>query len=244
MAEVEIHADATFDEPTLIEGLPGAGLVGKIAADHLVEELDLEWVGSCYCDGLPQVSVYRGESMETMPPVRIYGDDDRELLVLQSDVPVSPSQASAFTDCLVGWLESESVFPVFLSGLPEEKGEVPGVYGIATGDGADRLADTDVTPPEQGGLISGPTGALVHAANKRDLDGVALIAQSEVQFPDPEAARAVIRRAIEPLIGVDIETDTLVERAEEIRAARERLAQQVHEGDDESTKATAIRGFQ
>ena len=234
MAEVDMHADVTFDEPTLIEGLPGAGLVGKIAADHLVEELDLEWVGSCYCDGLPEVAVYRGESMETMPPVRIYGDEERDLLVLQADVPVSPSQASAFTGCLVGWLESESVFPVFLSGLPEEKSDVPGVYGIATGDGADRLADTDVTPPEQGGLISGPTGALVHAANKRNLDGVALIAQSEVQFPDPEAARAVIRRAIEPL----------VERAEEIRAARERLAQQVHEGDDESTKATAIRGFQ
>ena len=225
-------------------GWHGTGPVKTVAKVHLVEELDLEWVGSCYCDGLPEVAVYRGESMETMPPVRIYGDEERDLLVLQADVPVSPSQASAFTGCLVGWLESESVFPVFLSGLPEEKSDVPGVYGIATGDGADRLADTDVTPPEQGGLISGPTGALVHAANKRNLDGVALIAQSEVQFPDPEAARAVIRRAIEPLIGIDIETDTLVERAEEIRAARERLAQQVHEGDDESTKATAIRGFQ
>ncbi|MDZ7747391.1 MAG: PAC2 family protein [Halobacteriales archaeon] len=244
MAEVEIHADVTFDEPTLIEGLPGAGLVGKIAADHLIDELEMEWLGSCYCDGLPQVSVYRGGSMETMPPVRIYGDESRDLLVLQADVPVSPSQASAFTGCLVAWLESESVFPVFLSGLREEKGDVPDVYGIATGDGADRLADTDVTPPEQGGLISGPTGALVHDANKRDIDGIALIAQSEVQFPDPEAARAVLTRAIEPLTGIDIETDSLVEHAEEIRAARERLAQQVHESDDESTKATRIRGFQ
>ncbi|MFB6117529.1 proteasome assembly chaperone family protein [Halosegnis sp.] len=244
MAHVELHAELTADEPTLVEGLPGAGLVGKIAADHLVETFDMEWVGSCFCDGLPKVAVYRPDDTTTMPPVRLYEDADRDLLVLQSDVPVSPSQASAFTECLVGWLEREAVFPLFLSGLPEEKSDVPGVYGIATGGAADRLAATDVTPPREAGLISGPTGALVHEAGARDLAAVALIAETEARFPDPEAARAVLVDGIAPLAGIEVETDALVERAEEIREARQRLAKQMEEAGDESTEATPIRGFQ
>lgn len=244
MAEVEIHSDLEFDAPALVEGLPGAGLVGKIAADHLVEAFDMEWIGSCFCDGLPQVAIYRAQDTATMPPVRLYGDSDRDLLVLQSDVPVSPTQAASFTDCLIGWLEEEGVFPVFLSGLPGEKDGIPSVYGIATGNAGARLRDIDIAPPTEAGLISGPTGALVHAAGERKLDGVGLIAETEARFPDPEAARAVLLNGIGPLLNIDVETDTLVERAEEIREARERLVEQMSDGGDESTEATPIRGFQ
>lgn len=244
MAHVDVFADIDVGGATLVEGLPGAGLVGKIATDHLIDAFDMEWVGSCFCDGLPKVGVYRSGSTETMPPVRIYADRERDLLALQSDVPVSPTQSSAFTDCVTAWLESENVFPVYLSGLPGEKDGVPSVYGIATGDAGERLTAADIDPPNEGGLISGPTGALVHAAAERGLDGAALITETEAQFPDPEASRAVITHGIEPLTGVDVETDALVDKAEEIQEARERLAEQVQDGGDDSTEATPIKGFQ
>ena len=244
MAHVDVHADLELDSPTLVEGLPGAGLVGKIAADHLVEQFDMEYVASCFCSGLPRVAVYRADSAETMPPVRIYADETHDLLVLQSDVPVSPSQASEFAGCLTSWFLEADVFPLFLSGLPEEKDGVPEVYGIATGDAGDRLADTGISPPDEAGLVSGPTGALLHEANVQGLSAVGLIAQTEAKFPDPEAARAVITQGIQPLVGVEIETDSLVEQAENIRQARERLARQIQDGGDESSEAKPIRGFQ
>lgn len=244
MANVDIHAPFEMSDPTLVEGLPGAGLVGKIAADHLVEQFDMEWVGSCFCDGLPRVAVYHPNSAETMPPVRIYADETHDLLVLQSDVPVSPTRASAFTDCVVSWFESQGVFPVYLSGLAGEKDGVPALYGIGTGDGAARLETAGIEPPTEGGLVSGPTGALIHAANERDIDSVGLIAETEAQFPDPESARVVLKHGIAPLVGIEVDTSELVDRAEEIREARERLAQQVQDGGDDSTEATSIKGFQ
>jgi uncharacterized protein len=244
MAQVEVHTPFEMDEPTLVEGLPGAGLVGKIATDHLVETLDMEWVAACHCDGLPKVAVYRAGSATTMPPVRVYADEAHDLLALQADVPVSPTQAADFTDCVTAWLESEGVFPVYLSGLPEEKDGVPGVYGIATGDGGARLEAAGIDPPAESGFVSGPTGALVHTANARGLDGAGLVVETEARFPDPEAARALLVDGVEPLVGIDVDTDALVEHAEEIRKARERLARQVQEGGDDSTEATAIRGFQ
>jgi uncharacterized protein len=244
MAHVDVHADLDLDSPTLVEGLPGAGLVGKIAADHLVEQFEMEWVASCFCEGLPRVAVYRTGHADTMPPVRLYADAERDLLVLQSDVPVSPSQANEFAGCLTGWFDANDVFPLYLSGLPEGYDEVPELYGIATGDATARLEAADITPPDEAGLVSGPTGALLHEANVRDLPAIGLIAETEAQFPDPTAAQKILTKGIEPLTGIEVETDSLVEQAEKIRKARERLAKQVHEADDESTEAKPIRGFQ
>ena len=58
MAHVEIHRDdIELDAPTLVEGLPGVGLVGKLAADHLVDALDMVHYGTARCDGLPEIAV-------------------------------------------------------------------------------------------------------------------------------------------------------------------------------------------
>jgi len=244
MAHVEELIDVSLSEPTLVEGLPGRGLVGKITVDHLVGTFDMEYVAGVHCDGIPNVAVYHGDSADVLPPVRIHADEERDLMALQSDVPVSPSAAEEFAGCVTNWLESHEVFPVYVSGLAEEKETPPAVYGIATGGGGSRLEAADLSPPGQGGVVSGPTGALINAASEAAFDSVGLIAQSDPQFPDPEAARAVIESGIEPLAGIDAETDALVERAEEIRKVREEMAKQVRQADDASTEAQPIRGFQ
>ncbi|MEF8841809.1 MAG: PAC2 family protein [Haloarculaceae archaeon] len=244
MAHVEELADVSLSEPILVEGLPGRGLVGKIAVDHLVETFDMDYVAGVHCDGIPNVAVYHGGSSEVLPPVRIHADEERDLLALQSDVPVSPSTAEEFAGCVTGWLGSHDVFPIYVSGLAEEKEAPPAVYGIATGAAGSRLEAAGISPPGGGGVVSGPTGALVNAASEAEFDAVGLIAQSDPQFPDPEAARAVIENGIEPLTGVDADTDALVEHAEEIRKVRERMAKQVQQAEDASSEAHPIRGFQ
>lgn len=246
MAHVRVEGDTTLSEPVLVEGLPGAGLVGKIAADHLVDSFDMTYHAGVHCEGLPDAVVYHPDSRELVPPVRLYADGERDLLVLQSDVPVSPSRAGEFAGCVTGWVADNDALPVYLSGLPEEKepDQVPRVYGVATG-GVDGLLDgTDVGPPPEGGLVSGPTGALLSAAARREVGALGVIAETEARFPDPEAARAVLKRAIEPVAGVEVETDTLVDRAEEIRRAKERIARQIQEGGDESSEAQPLRMFQ
>jgi len=246
MARVQIvDDDVKLDSPVLVEGLPGAGLVGKIAADHLVETYDMTYYGALRCEGLPRIAVYEKGSTAVKPPVRLYADGERDLVVLQSDVPVSPEQASEFAGCVTGWLDSNGVFPLYLSGLAEEKSEVPELYGIATGAGAARLEVADAQPPRDGGMVSGPTGALLHRAAETGLDAVGLVVQTEPRFPDPEAARVLLESGIAPIAGIDVDTDRLVEQAGEIQEARERLAERLQEANrDESTQAQTIRGFQ
>ncbi|MFQ3319939.1 MAG: hypothetical protein ACI8UR_002273 [Natronomonas sp.] len=245
MAHVQVHAEGVeLDSPTLVEGLPGAGLVGKIAADHLVDEFDMTYFGTVHCDGLPEVAVYHTDQTDLMPPVRLYADEERDLLVLQSDIPVSPTEASGFADCVTSWLDENDVFPLYLSGIPEERDGIPEMHGVSTGDAADIVTDAGIEPPREGGVITGPTGALLSRAGQVDLDSVGLVVQTQPQFPDPEAARVLIKSGIEPITGIDVDTQQLVERADEIQDAREELAKRLHEAEDESTQANPIRGFQ
>jgi uncharacterized protein len=134
-----------------------------------------------------------------------------------------------------------------MSGLPHQKqpDEIPSLYGVATGDAGERLDDHDVDTPTERGAISGPTGALLHEASARGLDAVGLVVQTDPQFPDPEAARILVEHGIGPLTGVEVDTDQLVERAEEISDQKEQLAQRMGEADpDESSQAQPLRMFQ
>jgi len=243
MAHVEVHREVDLDAPTLVEGLPGVGLVGKLAADHLVEAFDMVHYGTARCDGLPEIAVYSEGDPTVRSPVRLYADPDRELLVLQSDAPVSPEAAESFAGCIVDWFREQAVTPVFCSGMPSERETAPSVYGVATGDGASLLSDAGIDAPAESGAITGPTGALVHETGRVGLTSVGLVVEADPQFPDPEAAAALLAEGIGPLTDTEVDTASLAEQAEEIRQTKAQLAQQMQGGGEASTSARPL-GFQ
>jgi uncharacterized protein len=199
MAHVSIHReDLSLDTPTLVEGFPGVGLVGKIAAGHLVAAYDMAHYGTIHCDGLPEIAVYTEGDPTVRGPVRLYADTERDLLVLQSDAPVSPAAADSLGSCLIEWFQSHNVTPIFLSGMPAEKGGVPDVYGIATGDGSQLLSDADIEAPNEPGAVTGPLGSF------------------------------------------EGDTEALIEQAEEIGQAKEKLAKQMREANEDSTSARPL----
>ena len=245
MTNISVREAVDLTDPSLVEGFPGVGLVGKIAADHLVEEFDMTHYANVHCDSLPKVAVYREGDAELQPPVRIYADGDRDLLVLQSDVPVGPDAASQLATCLAGWYDDLSVRPIYLSGIPEEKDEEPpALYGLGVGGGIDAVSDAGIEAPNEAGLVSGPTGVLLNDAVESGRTAVGLVVESDPRFPDPEAARVLIKDGIEPLTDIDVPVDHLVERTEQIREAKERLAKRMQDAGDESTQARPIGMYQ
>lgn len=246
MGQIQTHdGELDLDEPTLVEGFPGVGLVGKIATDHLIEALDMEYYASVRCQGLPRIGVYRAGKRTVKPPVRIYASEAENLLALQSDVPIGASAVENVAGCVTSWMVNEGVSPIYLSGFPAEREDDPSLFGIATGAGSDRLADSGVDAPTGDGAVSGPTGALLNRAAQLDIDGIGLIVESNPQFPDPEAARVLIEEGVSPLAGIDVDVGDLLDRTEEIRSQRERLAQRMGElGEEESSQAKPMQMFQ
>jgi len=246
MANITVRTSVTLDAPMLVEGLPGVGLVGKLATDHLVDQLEMTHVASVGCAGLPRVAVYREDRRTLQPPVRLYADEEHDLLALQSDVPVSPSSATEFVGCLTDWIADRDATPLYLSGLASqhETDEPPAVFGAATGDGGQLLEEVGLDLPPESGVVSGPTGALLDEAGRRDLAALSLVVESDPRFPDPEAARQLLVEAIQPLTGVEVDTDTLIEQAEQIQDQKEQLAARMRQAEDESSRAQPLRMFQ
>jgi uncharacterized protein len=109
MAHVKERMDVDLDDPVLVEGLPGVGLVGKIAADHVVDEFDMDLYATVHCESLAPVAVYHDGGRDVRAPVRIYAAPEADLLVLQSDVPVNKEAVREFADCFTTWLADVEV---------------------------------------------------------------------------------------------------------------------------------------
>ena len=185
--------------------------------------------------------MYREGDAALQPPVRIDADGDRDLLVLRSDVPVGPDAAGELAACLSGWFDDLGVTPIGLSGIPEEtEASPPALYGLGIGAGVDAVSDAGIDAPDETGVVSGPTGVLLNDAVESGRTAVGLVVESDPRFPDPEAARVLIKEGIEPLTGVDIPVDHLMERAEQIRSAKERLAKRIQDASQESTQARPL----
>ncbi|WP_435551897.1 proteasome assembly chaperone family protein [Natrinema sp. CGMCC1.2065] len=248
MAGIRVHGESVaLEDPTLVEGFPGVGLVGKIATDHLIEQLEMEYYASVGCEGLPRIGVYREGDRTARPPVRLYVDEEHDLLALRSDAPISAKAVETVADCLTGWIVEQEATPLYLSGLPAERenGERPDLYGIATGDAGERLEDTDVATPPEDGVITGPTGALINRAAHEDYGSLGFVVECNHRFPDPEAASVLLEEGVAPVTGLEIDVSELVDRAEEIRAKREQLAQQMQAiAQEESSQAQPLRMYQ
>lgn len=153
---------------------------------------------------------------------------------------LSAINAPTFAADVTEWLRDRNALACYLTGFPSnrEPDATPDVYGISAGDGDACLHDAGVEPPSEGGMISGPAGALLSHAQQQDLDAVGLVVETDPRFPDPLGARTLIEEGIAPMTGIDIDTDPLVEQAEEIMDAREQLAQRMQQAaQHESSQA-------
>jgi uncharacterized protein len=244
MVEVTVlDGEADLEEPILIDGLPGAGLAGKIATDHVVSELEMVHYADVSGEDLPAAAVFEADDPAVKAPVRLFADAENDLLALRSDVPVSALDAPGFAASLTDWLAERDARPVYLSGFPanREPDTVPEVVGVAVGDGQQLLAEANIEAPGRRGLVSGPGGALLSMAREQDLPAAGLIVETDPRFPDPQGARALIEGGIAPIAGVEVDTSPLVERAEEIMGQREQLAERMREAaDHESSQARSL----
>ena len=247
---VEIRTTDDSVDPsgtTLIEGMPGVGLVGKIATDHIIDRLDMEQFAEVRGDGIPPVTVFDSEERGVNPPIRLYIDPDEELVALRSDVPVHVMDAPLFAERLTEWVVENDVLPIYLGGLAAERDadEVPAVEGIGVCDGKRALEDEAIPAPDEGGMISGPCGALLSDAADENADAVGLMVDTDPRFPDPQGAHALIKRGINPVADIDVGTERLVEEAEEIMEQRKELAKRMQQAEQhEASEVSRTAMFQ
>jgi len=240
-ARFERETDIRAESPTLIEGLPGLGMVASIAVDQITSQLELNYHGNIRSDALPPVAAFdKGRVRDT---IRVYAGRDPSVMTLQSDIPIPPNAIEALSGCVHQGLAEEFDRAVFLAGAPAESEEQIGeVSGIATSDETEsELTDAGIELAEESGAIGGVTGGLVADCYHNDVPAAVLIVRCDPRLPDPGAARAVIENALEPLVEFDVDTSELEEQAEEIQKQKQQIARQLQQMQQQESQTLQSR---
>lgn len=241
--EVEAVAEVEVDDPVLVEGLPGVGHVGKLAAEHLVEELDSELVRRVHSQHFPPQVGLDEDAEATLACAEFYAvhNDERDLLVLVGDHQATEAVghyrlAETFLDVAESFGVSEVLA---LGGVPTgEIVEEYDVIGAATANAArDGYLDAGVTFPgdEPEGGIVGTSGLLLGLGARRDMEATCLMGRTSGYVVDPKSARAVLE-IIESVLGVTVDFTSLEERAEEMEEVVSEIQQM--QGEDENFDPT------
>ncbi|GAB7089818.1 proteasome assembly chaperone family protein [Halorubrum luteum] len=245
MNDIEIDEVATpaLDDPVLIEGLPGVGHVGKLAAEHLLEEFDGELVRRVYSTEFPpQVNVDdEGTTELTCAEFHAVETPGSDLLVLTGDHQAGTNAGHyALTSTFLDVAEEFGVERAFaLGGVPT--GELVEEYtvlgAVSTPEIKDGLTDAGVEfrPDEPAGGIVGVSGLVLGLGDRRGMASACLMGETSGYLVDPKSARAVLE-ILETLLEFEVGYDSLEERAEEMEEVIGKI-QEMQEGpaaaDDE-----------
>jgi uncharacterized protein len=228
----------TTTTPTLIEGLPGHGLVAAIAVDQITKQLELPHYGNIISEAFPPVASFADGRVRDL--VRVYAGPPG-VMTLQSDIPLPEPAFAPLGRCVLEDLSGEFERAIFLAGAPaQSEGQIGEVAGVATSDAVQAdLEAAGIELADGNGLIGGVTGALLNACHHADVPSAVLIVKAHPYVPDPAAARSVIEQALEPLVDFDIDTTELADQAEEIQGQLEQIARQYQQMSEEADGAPA-----
>ena len=219
--------------PLVIGGFPGIGLVGNIACQHIIEELDMKYVGSIDSKYFPPVAVLFNGIVYM--PVRIYEDAEHEIIVIISDIPIHPTASYDVSRALVSWIKSiNAKYLISIAGIATTTGERK-VFGGATDQEMLGIIK-DKTEIFQVGTISGISGSIMTECFLQSMSAISLLGETPGPNPDPRASIEVLN-VMNNLFGLSVDTEKLIEEAESIEHEFSKLAEQV-----QTTETTPTTG--
>ena len=225
MDDIEIDEVATpeLDDPVLIEGLPGVGHVGKLAAEHLLEEFDGELVRRVYSTEFPPQVDVDGDGVAELTCAEFHAveTDGADLLVLTGDHQAGSNAGHyRLTTTFLDVAEEFGATRAYaLGGVPT--GELVEEYtvlgAVSDGDLTDDLKDADVEfrPDEPAGGIVGVSGLVLGLGGRRGFDAACLMGETSGYLVDPKSARAVLE-VLQTVLEFDVDYESLEDRADEM----------------------------
>ena len=235
---VKIHAKVSSEKPVLIQGFPGVGLIGNIVVHHMIEELNMKFVGTIHSNVFPPVAVlFKGI---VSLPVRIYESKEYSLVTIISDIPVFPDGVYPLASAIVDWCLSIGAKEVVSVAGVATVGEEHKVYGAATDEETLKRISPYVETFEIG-TIAGISGGIVSECYLRSIPAIALLGETRGMNPNPGSAANVVE-VINKLYNLSVDTEKLHEQAEQIEMEMQRLAEQMRAEAQKTRREFPIYG--
>jgi uncharacterized protein (TIGR00162 family) len=221
-----------LNEPIMIEGLPGVGNVGKLAAEHLVEQLKATKFAEVHSKYFPPQVLLDDEGVIRLVSNDFYyvrGEGDRpDLIILVGDYQgLTPEGQYELSDFMLKVAMDRKVRRIYTLGgygigrMVEE----PRVLGAATSMSlVEEMKEKGVvfSKGEPGSGIVGASGLLLGLGKVHGMEAVCLMGETSGYFVDPKGAEAVLR-ILSALLNVEVDFSALQDKAQQIDVITSKL---------------------
>jgi len=233
---VEIE-EVKFRSPVLIEGLPGLGMVGRIAVKYLIKQLRAKKFAELYSPHFAYYVLVDKEGTITLLKNEFYywksdnGDNELILLTGDSQAQTVDGQYEVAETILEYAKKKNTKTIITIGGYRKDVVGTPQVFASATDPEILRKAleaGSISSPP--GSPIVGAAGLLVGLARFKDISGLCLLSETPGYIPDPRAAKSaliIIAKMLNlklDLADLEREIERIAKIEEELRKVEERRA--------------------
>jgi len=250
--EIVEVVQAELKNPILVEGLPGLGMVGRIAVRYLAKSLGAERLAFLYSPHFPYYVVVskKGDARLLRGEFRFWhntkGDSDAVFLSGDSQAQTIEGQYEV-ADTILEFAKTHGVRTIIsLGGFRVETENVPKVIAAAT---SRILLDKAVAA---GAIVSGPgnpvvgtAGLLLGMAHFKHIEALCLLSETRGYLPDPRSAKSMLD-VLTKLLNIDVDlagldmeitkAEQIVAKMQQIEKRREEQAQKMREQEEGKVK--------
>ena len=198
----------TLENPILVEGLPGFGNVGKIAASLLIEFINAKPFAELYSPFLPDYILVNNDGICRLPGYSFYSSSsiNKHLIVVTGDAQPSSEDAKVHyqlcNKIMDIALEYDCKMVVTMGGVPSTQ-PTNDIYVAGTSSKLSEEVMNKGAAIYSRGRILGATGLLLGLARLRGIDGICLLGSTTGFTEDHKTALNMFHFLIK-LLGVEI----------------------------------------
>src|SRR5919109_1719382 len=221
-----------IDSPYLICGFPGSGYVGKIAVDHLIQELKAKHLADIYSSSFPpQLLIRTDGTADLMKNSIFYSKDsgDTNILLLTGDSqPVNPDSEYVLAEEILdiaAKFNTKHVFTLaaYITGVFVDK---PRIFGTATdADIIKSFYEKNISTMDVGS-ITGMNGLIIGIAKLRGMRGTCLLGETSGYVVDAKASKSILETLLS-IVGIKVDMATLEKRAKDTEMLIKTIEQQM-----------------
>ena len=198
---VEILEMPKLRNPSMICGFPGSGYVGKLAIDHMVEELKATPFANMFSSSFPpQVLIQPDGTADQMKNTLYYSKGDtNDLILLSGDAqPVTPESEYEMAEEIAKICESLGVKTIYTLAayITGAFSKNPKVYGTSTVlQIVKEFQKYDVSTMNSGS-ITGMNGLIIGVGKRKGITGICLLGETSGYVVDAKASKIVLEKLI------------------------------------------------
>jgi hypothetical protein len=225
--KVYFYEKPRLRNPSMVAAWPGMGMLAKMSADYLVQQLDAKPFAEIR---IPRNDIYFkdgvGELGLDIHRFHYWRGEQGDLIVYSGEnQPRSIETIYQLANRVLDVAEEFNVKRIYtFAAVPHPHEVKPRVFGVVnTPELKDFLKEKGVTLAGGEGRITGLNGLLISIAQQRGMEGVCLLCDIRyLDIPQPRSVQTVLG-TLTKLLGIEVDLSDLERQAEEIEEKIKRI---------------------